>query len=222
MIGYVYLTVNDVNDIVYIGKRQKPKFEKAYEGSGTHLKLAFKKYGKDKFHTTIIEECDTEEELCAAERKWISCYRSHGFELYNIAEGGKGGNMVAWDSLPTERRSEINAKNSESHRGEKNPFYGKSHSEETKAILREKNKHNRIPKELVLYKENQRKHLPQVLQIDKTSGKVLRVWGNWCDASKAVSKNNRCGYSHISECCRHERKSAYGFQWEFAEAGWTI
>lgn len=222
MIGYVYLTVNDVNDIVYVGKRQKAKFERSYKGSGTHLKLAFKKYGKDKFHTTIIEECNTEEELCEAEKKWINHFRTLGFEMYNIADGGKGGNMVAWESLSKKRRAEINAKNSESHMGEKNPFYGKKHSEETKAVLREKSKNNKLPKELKQYKDNQRKLLPKVVQIDKTSGKTLRVWDNWCDASKSVSKNNRCGYAHISQCCRHERKSAYGFRWEFAEAGWAL
>lgn len=224
MIGYVYLTTNELNNVVYVGKRQKSKFDRAYKGSGTHLKLAFKKYGRDKFHTVVLEECETEEELCKAEIKWINHFRKSGKEMYNIADGGKGGNVVRWDELSTKRRADINRKNSESHLGTRNPFYGKKHSEETKAILREKNKNQYriLPKALVDYKENQRKQLPKVAQFDIDTGELIRVWNNWCEASKAISKKNRCAYAHIGECCRHERKTAYGFRWEFAETGWTL
>lgn len=31
--------------------------------------------------------------------------------------------------------------------------------------------------------------------------------------------NNIC---YIGECCRHERKTAYGYKWEFAETRWVI
>lgn len=215
MIGYVYLTVNDVNDIIYVGKRQKSKFERSYKGSGTHLKLAFQKYGKEKFHATILEKCDTEKELCESEIKWIAYFRRLGKEMYNIADGWKGGNIVRWNELSPEKRAEINKKNSESHMGSKNPFFGKKHSEETKAILREKNKRNKLPKELHDYKLAQRNKLPKVAQFDLKTGELIAVWDNWCEASKSVSKKNRCGYAHIGECCRHERKSAYGYKWEF-------
>ena len=107
MIGYVYKTTNDINDTIYIGKRQKPKFEKCYKGSGTHFKLALKKYGKEKFHTVILEECETAEDLCRAEKKWIELYKKSGAKLYNIASGGLGGNMVDWGSLPSEKRDSL-------------------------------------------------------------------------------------------------------------------
>lgn len=219
MIGYVYLTINDVNNICYVGKRQKPRFDKHYRGSGTHFKLALEKYGKEKFHTYILEWCDSKGTLCIAEKKWVSRFNDMGAELYNIAPGGDGGNMIDWGALGQERRDEINEKNRQSHLGEKNPFYGRHHSEKTKAILREKNKHRRCPEELKAYKQMQRDKLPQVAQIDKVTGTIIKVWDNWCDASKSVSPNNRCGYSHIAECCRNERRSAYGFSWKIIEGG---
>lgn len=222
MIGYVYLTINDVNNICYVGKRQKSHFDKQYRGSGTHFKLALKKYGKEKFHTYILEWCESRESLCTAEKKWVSYFKNIGAELYNIASGGDGGNMVEWDTLDQERRNAINEKNRQSHLGEKNAFYGRHHSEKAKAILREKNKGHKYPKELKAYKQKQRDELPQVVQIDKATGAIIKVWDNWCDASKAVSPNNRCGYAHIAECCRNERKSAYGFSWKFADGGWKI
>lgn len=218
MIGYVYLTTNDINDIVYVGKRQKPYFDKKYKGSGKHLKLAFKKYGKDKFHSRIIERCGTVEDLCSAEKKWIAYYKTQGYKLYNIAEGGEGGYLGAtWRDLPQDKAMEVLRKNKEAHLGEKNPFYGKHHTEHTKSILREKNKRKKIPIELKTYKDLQRSKLPKILQIDKTTNEVIKLWDNWCEASKEVSPRNRCGYGHIAQCCNHERKSAYGFKWEYAE-----
>lgn len=224
MIGYIYITTNEINDKLYIGKRQKPKFEKWYKGSGKHLKLAFEKYGKDKFHTKVIEWCKTKEDLCNAEKKWISYYRKNGQELYNISDGGDGGNLGrTWKQLPAEKVNEILEKNRQAHIGKNNPFYGKHHTEKTKEVLRAKNSMKKnAPDNLIAYKEMQRAKLPKVVQIDKTTNNIIKVWDNWCDASKHVSPNNRCGYAHIGECCRNERKTAYGYRWQFAESGWKI
>lgn len=78
MIGYVYLTINDINNICYIGKRQKNHFDKAYKGSGTHLKLAFAKYGRELFHSYILEWCNTKEDLCKTEKKGKPLTASNG------------------------------------------------------------------------------------------------------------------------------------------------
>lgn len=222
MIGYVYLTINDINNICYIGKRQKNHFDKAYKGSGTHLKLAFAKYGRELFHSYILEWCNTKEDLCKAEKKWIAKFKDFGTELYNIGEGGDGGNMIDWSSLPADKRQEINHKNSLSHLGELNAFYGKHHKQETIDVIRKKNKKHKYPDELKMYKDRQREQLPKIVQIDKNTGEVLNVWDNWCEARKEVSPHNRCGYAHIAECCRKERKTAYGFKWAFADEWWKI
>lgn len=221
MIGYVYLTSNDINDVLYIGKRQKPKFEKWYKGSGTHLKLAMRKYGKEHFKTVILEQCETEEELCESEKKWISEYKANGAKLYNIAEGGKGGNMVDWANMPKEKRTEANRKNRESHLGTKNGFYGKHHTEETKRAIREKNSKRHAPRGLVEYKKRQREALPKIVQINKTSGEAIKVWDNWCAAGACMKPENRTSYAHIYECCMGKRKTAYGYKWQLEE-GWQL
>ena len=217
MIGYIYLTINDVNSVCYVGKRQKPFFDRKYKGSGTHLKLAFNKYGRDKFHSYILEQCDTVKDLCDAEKKWIAKFKKMGVELYNIGKGGDGGNMVDWNALPKERRKAINEKNRQSHLGVKNSFYGKHHTEKTKAIIREKNKSNVAPLELLEYKREQRERLPRVAQIDKATGEIVNVWDNWCVAGRALVKAHRLAYTHIGECCKGKRKTAYGYRWEVVE-----
>lgn len=216
MIGYVYLTINDVNNICYIGKRQKARFDRAYRGSGKHLKLALAKYGRDKFHAYILEWCETKEALCKAEKKWIAKFKSIGAELYNIAEGGEGGNMVDWSTLPAERRKAINEKNRLSHLGTNNAFYGRHHSEKTKALLRAKNSDRKCPKELQDYKQRQRDKLPKIKQIDKKTGETVAIWNNWCEAGRAMVTSHRMGYIHISQCCKGCRKTAYGYRWEVA------
>ena len=55
MIGYIYKTTNLINNKIYIGKRQKQKFDAGYIGSGKKLKSAIKHYGKNNFKCEIIE-----------------------------------------------------------------------------------------------------------------------------------------------------------------------
>lgn len=222
MTGYIYLTVNEINNKIYIGKRQKPRFEKWYKGSGTHLKLAFNKYGKDKFHTTVLEWCETEEELCQAEKRWIAHYKQMGAEMYNIADGGKGGNMIEWSKLPPERRREINKKNALSHTGEKNGFYGKHHSEAVRERIREANLRQArkgLPEQLIEYQQKHRREMPKVVQCDMKTGRFIKIWANWCEAGRVVGTTNRTSYSHIIECCTGKRNSAYGYKWRLAEEG---
>lgn len=215
MIGYIYITTNSVNDIVYIGKRQKPKFEKCYKGSGKHLKLAFAKYGKDKFHTEILEKCDSVVDLCNAEKKWIAEYKNKGYELYNIAAGGEGGNNVDWASLSKEKRLEINKKNSYSHKGEKNVNYGKKMSEEQKAKIRLSARRYKPKEELEKEIKTKRKHLKPIAQIDINNNSVIKIWDNWCVAGRSF-KEGRTGYTHIADCCRKTRNKAFGYKWCYA------
>lgn len=42
--GYIYIMINKLNGKIYIGKREKSKFDPSYWGSGVRLKNAVKKY----------------------------------------------------------------------------------------------------------------------------------------------------------------------------------
>ena len=99
MFGYIYLTTNLVNGRKYIGKRISPVFDIKYNGSGTLLKKAINKYGKENFKTEIIESvnhvptiCESNEELNYSEWYYINyfnCVESE--EYYNLKPGGIGG-----------------------------------------------------------------------------------------------------------------------------------
>lgn len=91
MIGYIYKTTNLINGKIYIGKHLATKFSLSYKGSGTILKQAFKKYGKENFKCELIAEANTEEELNNLEAYWIETLDSRNSKIgYNIVEGGLG------------------------------------------------------------------------------------------------------------------------------------
>ena len=85
----IYKTTNLINGKFYIGKDSKNNSE--YLGSGLNLQKAIKKYGKENFAKTILEHCETDEQLCEREKHWIKEIKAQEFG-YNIADGGHGGN----------------------------------------------------------------------------------------------------------------------------------
>lgn len=122
----VYRVTNQVNGKVYIGKWQGKNVQTRWEhhcrlaasGKGFYLHNAIRKYGSEAFTVEVIATAPTKEELAALECSLIASHRSTDPQIgYNIAKGGEGGF---------------------SYPGERNPFYGRHHSEETKAVLREK------------------------------------------------------------------------------------
>ena len=94
MYGYIYKTTNLVNNKVYIGKHQG-EFNREYLGSGNVLKRAIAKYGEDAFAVVMIGQVLDEKSLRILERYYIAYYRQLlGRDvLYNIADGGQGGNL---------------------------------------------------------------------------------------------------------------------------------
>lgn len=129
---FVYKTTNLINGKIYIGKKTGENDN--YLGSGSILALAINKYGKEKFKIEILEECESEDHLNEREIYWINFFNSRDRLIgYNITKGGNGG----WDpsiwkgrSLSESHRKNI-SKNHRNIKGDKNPMFGKKHSQKT-------------------------------------------------------------------------------------------
>lgn len=93
--GYIYKTINLVNNKIYVGKK-KGSFDPKYFGSGIALANAIKKYGTSNFVVEIIVYASDKDELNELEKICIAEYRQDlGREnLYNISDGGEGGPLV--------------------------------------------------------------------------------------------------------------------------------
>ena len=97
------------------------------EHKNKHLQNAWNKRGEGAFLFRILEECPASE-LNDREKFWIATKDSHA-NGYNKTDGGEG--IKGWTAPDWYRKQK-----SEANAGEKNPFYGRKHSEETRAKLR--------------------------------------------------------------------------------------
>lgn len=86
MFGFVYITTNMVNGKKYIGQcRYGKKGWATYLGSGKALKRAVKKYGRDAFTRTIIEECEDRDKMIERENHYLDKYdAANNPDFYNI------------------------------------------------------------------------------------------------------------------------------------------
>lgn len=117
--GYIYKTTNLINGKYYIGmhRARKPgQQDLFYLGSGTALKLAIKKYGKENFKQEIISWHKTRKELEKVEISIIKeCREKANDNIYNISDGGDGVdpkiasiNMKArWNKMDKAERSKF-------------------------------------------------------------------------------------------------------------------
>lgn len=119
MYGYVYKTTNLLNNKIYVGKHKvfNDKFDTNYYGSGKLINRAINKYGIENFKVELLEWCYTLEKLDERERYQIELLKARDPNIgYNLQFGGEGG----WEYVNTYQK------------GEKHPWYGRHHSEETK------------------------------------------------------------------------------------------
>lgn len=106
MNGYIYKIINDINDKIYVGKTLSP-IEKRFEEhkKDSHraqenirpLYRAMNKYGCEKFHIELIEECPLEK-LSEREIYWISFYDSYK-SGYNATIGGDGKQLYNYNDI---------------------------------------------------------------------------------------------------------------------------
>lgn len=113
MYYYLYETTNNVNGKKYRGCHQTKDLNDGYKGSGKALGHAIKKYGRENFTTEIISYHTSRKEMLDAEalfvnREWVNARTN-----YNLKLGG--------DGFTTEDTS-----------GDKNGFYGRHHTQDTK------------------------------------------------------------------------------------------
>ncbi len=131
----IYKITNLVNSKCYIGQTiQKLEYRWAKHGDvSSHcfaLNNAIKKYGKDSFKIEKLANCNSKEELNTLEAFYIKNHNSLFPNGYNLTGGGDS------HIISDETRKKLSLATA----GEKNPFYGKKHSEETKQLIKETRK----------------------------------------------------------------------------------
>lgn len=106
MFYYTYKTTNSVNGHYYIGAHKTEDFNDGYIGSGTVLKKAIKKHGKEKFFKEILKFHPSEKEMYAHERAIVNEAFVARPDTYNLKLGGAGGFDYINSTMTTEQRKE--------------------------------------------------------------------------------------------------------------------
>lgn len=143
---WVYKITNTKTGKLYIGKtsgddptnRITKHFANAFSSNKRaredcpKLYRSIRKYGKNNFEFEILEEYTTEEEAYEAERQLVTVHNSIKRGL-NTVDGGKGAGCGKANPMYGKGHLIAGERNGMYGRtGEKNPFFGKIHSAETK------------------------------------------------------------------------------------------
>lgn len=211
----IYCIENLINGKKYIGQSNDvytrwSKHKSALNNDNhdnDYLQKSWNKYGADNFKFYVLEFCEIEKlnereiyyiELCQ------SLDRSKG---YNIAAGGGSNAIMSAEHRARIRNALVGHKVSEATRrkvsdnhadvsGEKNPMYGRHHSEEAKRKVSEANQgrisvsRNLTPVRCI--------DLNQIFDCAAEAGKIFGIQSG-----------------RILQCCYGNRKTTGGYQWEF-------
>lgn len=204
----IYMHRNKINGKIYIGQSKRTWEERAQNnGSGYRKQIfyrAIEKYGWDNFEHIILESNLTKQEANDKEKYYIKLYKSNDKNFgYNRTLGGDGHTGTMPDSV----KEKIHL----SMLGEKNHFYNRHHTEETKQKIR-----NHMPD--FTGKNNPffgKKHTEETKKkISKTkqgqgNKKVICITTNEIFDSLAIAAKtyNICACD-ISKNCHKTRKSA--------------
>lgn len=204
IIKYIVYRHTSPSGKVYIGITCNSPNRRWGRGSGyrrSKFYTAIKKYGWDNFKHEILFENLSKLDAEMIEMDLVYYYKKIGIS-YNLADGGNVGSLGCIRSEETRRK--IGEKSAQ-RKGVLSPLYGRKSSEETKRKISEAQK-----RDDVRLRKIQRQSKP-ILQLDKRTGVVLRIWESGMVASRTLNINQR----HISSCCLGKRPSAGGYKWMF-------
>jgi group I intron endonuclease len=119
----------------YIGMHRTDNLEDGYLGSGRQLLKAFVEQGRSTFTKEILEFAETDEELMLLEKQYVNIDVVEDSNSYNMTTGGAGRLSYGESCNFSEEGLERLRNSGKRYIGENNPFYGKTHTEETREIL---------------------------------------------------------------------------------------
>lgn len=211
--GYIYVIENLINHKKYVGQTIDPnmrwKRHKTDDIKDPTLLIgkAFLKYGIENFTFTVIEECE-DSLMSKREEYWIcelkTCIKDKDSHGYNMTRGGKamfGNNNPFYGKTHTEETKQVLSKLAKERIGEKNSFYKHKHSEETRQKISQANKG--------------RKHTEEELKImsEKQLGEKNHFYGKChTEESKEKIRKSKLGktpYNAIPYIAENDSETLY-------------
>jgi group I intron endonuclease len=228
----IYKIVNLINGKFYIGSASsKGGFRKRWNEhrSGLkngvhpnkHLQRAWVKYGEDNFRFEILEKLNDTSIILEREQYYINTLQpqynickiagntlgvrlseKHKIILSNMAKLRVGDKNSFYGKTHTdEYKKESSNRMKGKFSGDKHPLFGKTHSDETK-LKQSKAKKGKVSK---------RKSSIKQLDINDN---LIKTWESISEASESLGLELK-GCGNIVSCLKGRIKTAYGFKWEY-------
>lgn len=216
----IYKITNVVDGKFYIGSSKvlnrrwaAHKWELKYNRHcNKKLQSAYNKYGAESFIYEVIEYVD-EKDIVDREQYYIdkldACNRDVGYNLNPLAKGGGGavGSNNGWYG-----KGHLQV-------GELNPFYGKTHTEETRkklSLYASENKGSLNPN--FGNRGSKNPLSKEVIQIDINTLEIIKTWGSCMDIKREL-KYHAGNISAICLSVKNEQvwKKYKGFYWCYSE-----
>ena len=118
---YLYVKTHNITGLKYLGMTRKNP--ETYNGSGKYWLKHIKKHGKN-ISTSVLFSTNDPELF-----KRVGLYYS---EKFNVVKSNEWANLMEEQGDGGNTSEHIDYKNRKDNSGEKNPFYGKTHTEEWK------------------------------------------------------------------------------------------
>lgn len=215
----IYQTTNLINGKKYIGKDKNNNPN--YLGSGSILKKAIKKYGKENFKKEILEVCSSKEELWKREEYWLEFFNAESnpnfYNKTNKAFGNSGQTEEGKDKISKARKGwtpseEIKRRMSENRKG--HIMYNDEWRQKIKKALTGIKRSDEVKQKQSNAKKNKpSKSKKPVLQYDLENN-FLKEYPSATEAAKSLNKKTG---SAITEVCNGRRKSMYGYIWKYKD-----
>jgi len=192
LFNFVYITTNLINNKQYVGSHATNNIEDGYIGSGRYFIKAINKYGYKNFKREILQQCENILEARKLEATYIIKFDTMMPNGYNLAPmGGLGFNGARLSEYTKQKISESNKgkiRTEEMRKnisnaakgkqlGEKHPFFGKHHSEESLEKIKAKRKLQPEPMLGKHHSEKSKKQISAALTgkpLDKDHKETLR------------------------------------------------
>lgn len=212
----IYKITNIQNGKIYIGQTVQPfncrvnEHKKRMRNGTNHpLYNAMRKYGVDAFSFEVIDTATDADDLNQKETHYIKHFKSIHPNGYNLTAGGAG----TFDYHHTEDdRKRMSEMKKGVFDGNKNPFYGKHHSEEQIEKWKKDRKGRKLTDEWKSNISKTRKRIP-VINID--TGEVFESARH---AARHYGKDPDSGMpGTIANVCRKKPryKTCMGFRFEY-------
>lgn len=207
---FIYTISDNNGNVRYIGKtlnfkRRQREHIKCYSKSNTYKNNWIKSLIKNGDYPviSILDEAEYEDSAFF-ETYWISQFKSWGFNLTNLTDGGDG--TFGYKMTENQKQKMRKPKSEEHKENLRNTLIGRKLSEEWKDNIR--NACKKSKKVLETNRKIGKEKEKEVYQYDK-----FNILINKFNSLKEASE--KTGIKHISECVNGKRKESGGYTWSF-------